>query len=151
VVPSNAEVVFCHNDVLAANILKLNNGGIQLIDFEYGGINFRGFDIANHFNEYAGGTDTGIPNYDWAPTPQQQEDFVKEYVKASSSDLEVEEMLEQVRAFVMVNHLYWGLWAVNQASTEGCKDFDYLLYASNRMNQYFKCKEAHMATHHQSS
>ena len=54
---------------LAANILKLNDtGDIQLIDFEYGGINFKAFDIANHFNEYAGGTDTGIPNYEWMPT-----------------------------------------------------------------------------------
>ena len=150
VVPPNAEVAFCHNDALAANILKLNDGGgIQLIDFEYGGINYSAFDIANHFNEYAGGTDTGIPNYVWAPTPQQQETFVREYLKASASKLSVGEMLEQVRAFVMVNHLYWGLWAVNQASTEGCKDFDYLLYASNRINQYYKCKEAHMKAHQQ--
>ena len=147
VVPSNAEICFCHNDVLAANILKLNNGnGIQLIDFEYGGINFKAFDIANHFNEYAGGTDTAVPNYDWAPTADQQEEFVKAYLKASHSDLSVKELLEQVRAFIMVNHLYWGLWGVNQASTEGCKDFDYLLYSSNRFRQYYKCKEEYKAS-----
>jgi len=141
VVPHNAEVCFCHNDVLAANVLKLEDGGgIQLIDFEYGGINFKAFDIANHMNEFAGGTDTGIPNYDWAPTPAQQEEFIQEYRKACQSDASAEELLEHVRAFIMVNHLYWGLWAVNQASTEGCNDFDYLLYASNRIGQYYKCK-----------
>jgi ethanolamine kinase len=145
-----AETCFCHNDVLAANILKLNGGDIQLIDFEYGGINFKAFDIANHFNEYAGGTDTGIPNYKWVPTEKQQFDFIQQYMKASSASesiefTQVKELMEQVQAFIMLNHLYWGLWAVNQASTEGCSDFDYLLYASNRIQQYYKCKEAHHA------
>lgn len=27
---------------------------VRFIDFEYGGINYQAFDIANHFNEYAG-------------------------------------------------------------------------------------------------
>ena len=34
---------------------------ITLIDFEYGSMNFRGFDIANHFNEWAGGTEGTTP------------------------------------------------------------------------------------------
>ena len=28
------------------------------------------FDIANHFNEFAGGTETGETNYDWFPTKE---------------------------------------------------------------------------------
>lgn len=32
---------------------------IMLIDFEYGGFNYCAFDIGNHFNMYAGGTDQG--------------------------------------------------------------------------------------------
>ena len=59
--------------------------------------------------------------------------------------MRAKELMEQVQAFILLNHLYWGLWAVNQASTEGCSDFDYLLYASNRIQQYYKCKEAHDA------
>ena len=27
---------------------------VTLIDFEYGGANYRGFDLANHWNEWAG-------------------------------------------------------------------------------------------------
>ena len=38
---------------------------------------------------------------------------------------------------IMVNHLYWGLWAVNQAAEEGCDEFDYLTYAANRLNEYY--------------
>jgi ethanolamine kinase len=56
VVPTDAAVAFCHNDILAANVLyNEETKAIRLIDFEYGGINYVGFDIANHFNEYAGG------------------------------------------------------------------------------------------------
>ena len=59
-VPESASVVFCHNDLLAANILEHpGSGELKLIDFEYGGPNYRAFDIANHFNEWAGGTDDG--------------------------------------------------------------------------------------------
>ena len=40
------DVVFCHNDALAGNILVNQGGEVSLIDFEYGGFNFRSFDIA---------------------------------------------------------------------------------------------------------
>lgn len=174
VVPSNAAVAFCHNDLLAANIMVLLDDGenessqeekkekdrkfIQLIDFEYGGVSYVSFDIANHFNEHAGGTDAvdnGVPNYDLFPSKERQMEFVTTYVRAAregngsneearseeSVDEEARSLIREIHTFVMANHLYWGLWGVNQAATEGCGDFDYLLYAANRFKQYFKCKE----------
>ena len=45
-----------HNDLLAGNLLLTNSEEegedtyITLIDYEYGSYNFRGYDIANHFN-----------------------------------------------------------------------------------------------------
>jgi ethanolamine kinase len=141
VIPKDAKVAFCHNDVLGANVLYSDH--VQLIDFEYGGINFVAFDIANHFNEYAGGTSPGedaTPNYDWFPSREQQRYFLNVYLEAahhgSVCQDELETLLRQVQAFVLANHLYWGLWAVNQASAEGCEGFDYLLYAKHRMNRY---------------
>jgi ethanolamine kinase len=140
VVPTDAQIAFCHNDLLAANILTGGASDIQLIDFEYGCINYVAFDIANHFNEYAGGTDNGVPQYDWLPTEQQQKGFIQEYLQHStlSPASSTDDMYREVQAFVLVNHLYWGLWAVNQAATEGCDHFDYLLYATNRIGQYRK-------------
>ena len=56
--------VFCHNDLLAGNCLLQEErsssipnrevGDITIIDYEYGGYNFRAYDIANHFNEWTG-------------------------------------------------------------------------------------------------
>ena len=171
VVPSDAGVAFCHNDLLAANIMKCpTTGNIQFIDFEYGGVNYKSFDIANHFNEFAGGTteeENGVPDYSLFPTEERQEAFVRAYVLAArktkysknedvhkpdhEEDEEVHSLLREVHAFVLANHLYWGLWAVNQAAMEGCDNFDYLTYASYRFAEYYKGKakiEAELARSH---
>jgi len=174
-------VVFCHNDLLPANIMRNKaTGHIQLIDFEYGGSNYAAFDMANHFNEYAGGTtakENGVPDYTRFPNPERQTKFCVEYVKMTKrlesmrSDItdradydaavggnnngnndqkeemvieedegimnEALQLLSHVQKFILVNHLYWGLWAVNQAAEEGCEEFDYLTFASNRFNEYY--------------
>jgi ethanolamine kinase len=92
-------VAFCHNDLLAANILYKNSDGtssshdndnndddvctIQLIDFEYGGWNYVSFDIANHWNEHAGGPpDSPHPNYDnLLPNATQRRQFCRVYLQ----------------------------------------------------------------------
>lgn len=159
-------IVFCHNDLLAANIMRHpQTNKIQLIDFEYGGTNYAAFDIANHFNEHAGGTsveENGETDYTRFPSPERQKNFCKEYVRMAkhfesmTSDLtessidngtddknsdglreeEVASLMEQVQKFILVNHLYWGLWAVNQAAEEGCDEFDYINYATNRFKEF---------------
>lgn len=188
VVPADSRTAFCHNDLLAANVMLLpqddvdnkhttddgktatssetitNHDNVQFIDFEYGGLNYKAFDIANHFNEFAGGTENAIPVYDWLPNMKQQVYFIKTYLQETKlieeegkrglekqhrcrSDMRVEvedqqvrNMLREVQAFIKANHLYWGLWAVNQAATEGCQEFDYMEYAANRIKQYWVCK-----------
>lgn len=153
VVPADASVAFCHNDALAANIMKHDETGeVRLIDFEYGGINFVGFDIANHFNEYAGGTDkkNGEPDYSLFPDEIRQKGFITTYVQARrnlgkeselSEEDEVTMLLDEVKGFVLVNHLYWGLWAVNQAANEGTESFDYIAFSHHRFQQYLVEKE----------
>ena len=141
VVPNTSKIAFCHNDLLAANILVSSNlMEIQLIDFEYGGSNYVAFDIANHFNEYAGGTDDGVPQYCQFPSEEKQRAFIEAYLRAVSgknpTESELNGLRMEVQAFVLVNHLYWGLWAINQASVEGCCGFDYLLYAKHRIDRY---------------
>ena len=75
-------VVFSHNDALAGNILydKTADGGrgdIKLIDFEYGSWNYRGFDIANHFCEFAG---FDCDYFRGFPPREEQEAFVSAYI-----------------------------------------------------------------------
>ena len=120
---------------------------IQLIDFEYGGVNFVAFDVANHFNEFAGGPpDLPTPVYSNLPTISQQEAFCEAYLKERPLDLSVQTLLQHVQVFLLINHLYWGLWAVNQASAEGTEEFDYMQYAISRLRQYYIAKESYQKT-----
>ena len=104
----NASIVFCHNDVNAANILldtttatvtsiddnndkekdqstRSSKGGynkhnVCIIDYEYGSINYAMYDIANYICEHCGGNDNGIPNYDLLPTNDRIRKILIEYV-----------------------------------------------------------------------
>jgi ethanolamine kinase len=148
VIPKDAPLAFCHNDLLAANILYDEEScDVHLIDFEYGGCNYCAFDIANFFNEFAGGTVDGKPNYDWYPSPQDQAELVRCYLQerdkaAVVNEDQVRAWLSDVSMFQLANHLYWGLWAVIQAASNGCQEFDYLLYGSCRIKQYYTSKRA---------
>ncbi len=148
----SAKVGFCHNDLLPANIMKHEiSGDVKFIDFEYGGVNYIAFDIANHFNEWAGGIDNdeGKTDYGLFPNEEQQVQFISAYLKAGSDEEEIsqgdlEAMMMEVEAFLLANHLYWGLWAVNQAAIEGTEGFDYLAYGVNRFNRYFETKRVNL-------
>jgi ethanolamine kinase len=159
----NERIVFCHNDLLAGNIMRHEiTNKIQLIDFEYGGMNYAAFDIANHWNEHTVGTsveENGNIDNTRFPTAERQMSFCVEYVKTTreltpvdettttsnssekgddddSLQVEAKDLLEEVQQFLLVNQLYWGLWAINQAAEEGCEGFDYINYATSRFNEF---------------
>lgn len=73
-------VVMCHNDLLGGNIM-VSEGEDQkmtFIDFEYADWAPRGFDLGNHFCEYAGF------DGDYSRYPVQPTDFVRAYLEESS-------------------------------------------------------------------
>jgi len=45
------ELVFCHNDTYHGNIMKLDDGEIKLLDFEFSCLNNKTYDFANLFAE----------------------------------------------------------------------------------------------------
>jgi len=79
-------VVFSHNDLHALNILMLEKSEkLILIDYEYSTYNYRGYDIANFFNEATiSYTNPEYPFYtlDLEKYPCQEDlrDFVKHYL-----------------------------------------------------------------------
>ena len=133
--------------LLAGNILfdKMNDK-VYLIDFEYGGTNYRGFDIANHWNEWAGGTQAemnGVCEYQRFPADLAQMKFCKAYLNeqnkvTDTSDNEAKALVNEANKFVLLNHWFWGLWAINQAVLEGVDSFDYITYAESRAKEYFR-------------
>ncbi|KAK6123841.1 hypothetical protein DH2020_042416 [Rehmannia glutinosa] len=113
----NAPVVYSHNDLLSGNLMiNDDEDKLYFIDFEYGSYNYRGFDIGNHFNEYAG------------------------YDCIQVSDENLEAIYAETNAYMLASHLYWALWALIQAKMSPI-DFDYLGYFFLRYNEYKKQKE----------
>ena len=149
--------VFCHNDLLAGNILVRGvcETDIVFVDVEYAAYNPRGFDIGNHFCEYSG--------FDYSkfevkyPNREVQMVFLKSYLKrqreinsgskasdtmgsdSEDEDSELEALYHECNVYALASHLFWGLWAVIQARNSAV-DFDYFKYAKARFESYFKEK-----------
>ncbi|KAJ2863076.1 hypothetical protein GGI22_002046 [Coemansia erecta] len=85
----HSPVVFSHNDLLYDNILQLEGSDeIVLIDYEFSGYNYRGFDIANHFftwmYNFASLENPHILNLTQYPTADQRHNFLHAYVEAKA-------------------------------------------------------------------
>ncbi|XP_019155123.1 PREDICTED: probable ethanolamine kinase [Ipomoea nil] len=137
----NAPVVFAHNDLLCGNLMhNEDEGKLYFIDFEYGSYNYRGFDIGNHFNEYAGYE----CDYSLYPTKTEQYHFFRYYLKPHQPNEVSEEDLEalyvETNTYMLASHLCWGLWGLIQAKISPI-DFDYLGYFFWRYTEYKKQKE----------
>ena len=152
----SSPTVLLHNDLLAGNILAReadlditerqssnpvastpHGKSLQLyfIDFEYSCYGPRGFDIANHFLEYAGFE----CNWNLLPDKPARFRFCEAYLQAGSTSLvscaAVEALQAEVAFFEPVAHLWWGLWAVMQAKVS-TNNFDWIKYAYLRLAEF---------------
>ncbi|XP_057500655.1 probable ethanolamine kinase [Actinidia eriantha] len=137
----NAPVVFAHNDLLSGNLMhNEEEEKLFFIDFEYGSYNYRGFDIGNHFNEYAGYD----CDYSLYPSKDEQYHFFRHYLEPEKplevSDKDLEALYIETNTYMLASHLYWALWALIQAKMSPI-DFEYLGYFFLRYDEYKKQKE----------
>ncbi|MBA0647194.1 hypothetical protein Goklo_015100 [Gossypium klotzschianum] len=137
----SASVVFAHNDLLSGNLmLNDEQDKLYIIDFEYGSYNYRGYDIGNHFNEYAGYE----CDYSLYPSKEEQYHFLRHYLQPEKpyevSEKDLEDLYVEANTFRLASHLIWALWGLIQARMSPI-DFDYLGYFFWRYNEYKKQKE----------
>ncbi|KAJ1848148.1 hypothetical protein IWW55_001256 [Coemansia sp. RSA 2706] len=136
----DSPVVFAHNDLLSGNIVMSEaRDRVSFIDYEYAMYNYRGFDIANHFNEYAGFE----CDYSRYPSKERQLRWFKVYLTQLQQDASAEAlelMYAEVQVFRLASHYYWGVWGLVQASISEI-DFDYMDYARMRFDEYFRIKQ----------
>lgn len=130
----------------------------SFIDYEYGSYAFRGFDIGNHFNEFASfdcdyskypTKDFQLQWFEWYLTEYNGGKdwwllcnylYSSMYVLVKPSQQELEHVYREVEGFSLASHYYWGLWALVQATISDI-DFDYLNYAILRFNEYERRKK----------
>ncbi|GAB66521.1 ethanolamine kinase [Plasmodium cynomolgi strain B] len=132
----NSPIVLCHCDLLSSNIINTkddtitpaNDGdNISFIDFEYACPMERAYDIANHFNEYAGF------NCDWDLTPSKEEEyhFIKHYLGTDDDQL-INNLIQEIQPFYICSHINWGLWSLLQGMHSSI-DFDFINYGMTRL------------------
>lgn len=130
-------IVPCHNDLQHGNILLNSFNEIVFIDYEYGGMNYAAYDIANHFCEWASDftEDNPTPHMmnfeEHYPNFEQREQFIREYLKDASPS-EVSNWIAAVEDFKELTHLVWAYWGIIQGNSSTI-DFDYLGYSLMRL------------------
>lgn len=152
-------VVFSHNDLLSGNVMiphegtsqlealqqgQVDSSTMQFIDFEYGSYNYRGYDFANNWCEYAGFEG----DYSRYPDEKQQALFVTNYLQQqgnpSPTKEEVQQLVTEGNVLALVAHQFWGTWSFIQARYSAI-DFDYMGYSSIRWDEYDKRKAGFLA------
>ena len=90
----------CHNDLVAANLVKDRNGRLYLIDWEYSGQNDPMFDVAALFleNDF---------------TPEDEELFFQYYF---AGEPEPPRCREKILIFKIVQDFLWSIWTVVKES-----------------------------------
>jgi ethanolamine kinase len=140
--PHEDDIVFCHNDLLCANIIyRKEVGDVIFIDYEYASYSFRAFDIANHFNEFSGFD----LHFDSCPNDEFKREWLTTYLteylnNCPPSDEEVDSLFLKVEKFILVSLIYWALWALIQSQVSDI-DFDFWEYAIKRMDEFSKRKK----------
>ncbi|XP_024364257.1 probable ethanolamine kinase [Physcomitrium patens] len=137
----DAPVVFAHNDLLSGNFMyNEDEGKLYIIDYEYGSHSYRGYDIANYFNEHAGFD----CDYSLYPDKEKQFYFFRYYLHPENPEMstiaELEEFYAECNFYSLVSHMYWATWAIVQARYSPIK-FDYLGYFFLRFDEYKRRKE----------
>jgi thiamine kinase-like enzyme len=123
-----------------------------LVDYEYAGFNYRGFDIANHYCEWAmdtQGPDPALLDFSRFPSLEQQRAFCRAYIEgpapgAEATEQEVAGLMAEAQALVMGSHLFWGVWGLLQSRISTIH-FNFLMYAKQRLAQYRLLKAAAVA------
>ncbi|CAG8465084.1 2131_t:CDS:10 [Ambispora leptoticha] len=137
----NYPVVFCHNDLLYPNIIYKDENSVTFIDFEYGGYNYRGFDIGNHFNTFAGWQ----CDYSLYPTKEFQLVWLRHYLSSfhpetEVTDAEVENLYREVAKFQLASLFYCSVWTLLSSEFSDIK-YDFMEYAVRAFREYYRIRD----------
>ncbi|CAI5729557.1 unnamed protein product [Peronospora destructor] len=138
-------VVFSHNDLQYGNIMKNDDGDAVLIDFEYTSYNPRGYDLGNHFCEWAYDyhktVNAHLGDFNKYPTEEEQRNFCRAYLAGKDSDgsdvneHEITKLRLEANTYSLASHMFWALWGYIQASQSEI-DFDFLAYGKCRYDAF---------------
>ncbi|EGZ11373.1 hypothetical protein PHYSODRAFT_352481 [Phytophthora sojae] len=138
-------IVLSHNDLQYGNIMKNDAGDAVLIDFEYTSYNPRGYDVGNHFCEWAYDyhktVNAHLGDFSKYPTKEQQRNFCRAYLagkdgdESDVSENEIEQLRLEANTYSLASHMFWSIWGYIQAAQSDI-DFDFLAYGKCRYDAF---------------
>ena len=83
--------------------------------------------------------DDGKPDYARLPSEDQMLTFLHAYLREAGDGDEgvasAAQLLQEVKLFLVLDHYYWGLWAVNMQASSVDPPIPYLTYSKIRLAQ----------------
>lgn len=143
----NSPIVFAHNDLLLGNVIYTESQNrVMFIDYEYAAYNYQGFDIGNHFTEFAGIDEIDYTRY---PNKEFQLKWLRIYLetflnKKNIDEKDIERLYVQVNQFALASHYFWAVWALIQAE-HSTIEFDFVQFAQMRYGEYLAKKDQFLA------
>ncbi|CAH0628927.1 unnamed protein product [Chrysodeixis includens] len=142
---SKSPIVFAHNDLLLGNVIyNEDERTISFIDYEYAAYCYQAFDIANHFNEFAG---LSVEDIDYRRFPDEdfQIQWLKVYLATYMNTTEpcenhLRQLYTEVNQTTILSHFLWGVWALVQYEHSNI-EFDFGRYAEIRLDRYFELRD----------
>ncbi|GIX63116.1 protein kinase [Babesia caballi] len=124
-------VMLCHGDLSKGNIVITTTGSVIFLDYEYACFMERGFDIAAHFSEFAADDSDSTS----MPSVSTQRDFIRFYLGDGATEEQVDVLYEEMKPFLLVPNMYWGLWALLQCVYSSIHA-DFVHYSTNRIKRF---------------
>ncbi|WP_420630229.1 phosphotransferase [Candidatus Leptofilum sp.] len=138
-------LTFCHNDTYHGNIMKLNNGDIKLLDFEFSCLNHRAFDFSNLFAETV--MKHKQPDYPYFRiaepefTDREIGTLVSYYLDnfqfatPAEKEKEAQQLLQETKDMILLSHYMYAMAALPLA-VEPIQKIRFIPYAHKRFTKF---------------
>ncbi len=142
--PADEPLNFCHNDTYHGNIMKLDNGEIKLLDFEFSCLNYRAYDFSNLFAETVMQHQQSEYPYFRITEPQFGDRelgmLIDSYLDNAAGDnaltgVSREKLLAQARLTLLLSDYKYALAAIPLA-LEPIQKIRFIPYAHARFNKF---------------
>ena len=146
-------MVFCHNDTYHGNVMKLADGRIKLLDFEFSSLNHPAYDFSNLFAETV--MKHGLaesPHFRIADPEYTRGDIAKlvtHYVdfgplEGTERSVEIERLIDETLSLILLSHYMYAMAAI-PLSIEPIQRIRFIPYAHARWNKFQELYQARFA------
>jgi thiamine kinase-like enzyme len=146
----DGELTFCHNDTYHGNIMKLDNGEIKLLDFEFSCLNHKVYDFSNLFAETVMRHQQPDYPYFRIAEPefgdQQLGDLINFYLDnadfetVEAREIECQKLLQDTNKMLMMSDYKYAMAALPLA-VDPIQKIRFIPYAHQRFRKFLKAYE----------